>query len=175
MTKRESTRFAHAAALLALAVLWVLLWGPLSWGTVVLGLVVAAVVLAVFPLPLPRSRFRVRPVASLLVLLHFLADLATASVTVGWLAVRPRPIGHGRIVDVPLRSSDDLCCTLVAEMTSLVPGTVVIDLDAHTRALTLHILDTCDDARARQEVGRVLDLERRVERALGLDRQEVRR
>lgn len=152
-----------------LAVVWVLLWGNFSWGNVLAGLLVALVVQVLFPLPHVMSGVRVHPWGLLVLLGTFLKDLVTASAAVAWLAVRPRPIGPGTVIEVQLTVQDDLLRTVVAELTSLVPGTVVVDLDPSTGVLTMHVLDRTDPADLQAERLRVAALEDRVRRALGKD------
>ena len=122
-----------------------------------------------FPLPHVMSGVRVHPWGLLVLLGTFLKDLVTASAAVAWLAVRPRPIGPGTFIEVQLTVQDDLLRTVVAELTSLVPGTVVIDLDPSTGVLTMHVLDRTDPADLQAERLRVAALEDRVRRALGKD------
>lgn len=154
--------------LLALTGVWVALWGNVSWINVVSGLVVAAAILVLFPLPPLASMVRVHPVGAAHLLARFGVDLVASSVRVAALVVRPRPVGAGAIIEVPLTVPDDLRRAVVAEMTSLVPGTVVIDLSARTGVLTLHVLDTTDEAELARERENVRALERRVVAALGV-------
>lgn len=154
--------------LLALTGVWVALWGNVSWINVVSGLVVAAAILVLFPLPPLASTVRVHPVGAARLLARFVADLVASSVRVAALVVRPRPVGAGAIIEVPLTVPDDLRRAIVAEMTSLVPGTVVIDLSARTGVLTLHVLDATDDAALDRERENVRALERRVVAAVGV-------
>ncbi|WP_050348367.1 Na+/H+ antiporter subunit E [Arsenicicoccus sp. oral taxon 190] len=156
-----------------LAVVWILLWGNVSWGNVVAGLAVAVVVQLLFPLPRVMSGVRVHPWGFLVLLGAFLRDLVVASVWVAWLAVRPRPISKGTVIEVQLTERDDLLRTAVAELTSLVPGTVVVDLEPEDGILVMHVLDRSDPADLQAERDRVGRLERRVRRALG--REEVAR
>ncbi|MEL4358898.1 MULTISPECIES: Na+/H+ antiporter subunit E [unclassified Luteococcus] len=151
---------------LGLTAVWLMLMGQFTWANLVFGLVVAAAILWTFPMPPIISTIRVRPVALLVLVGRFLADLLRASGYVAWLALRPRPISAGSLVDVRLRLDDDLRRTLVAELTSLVPGTVVIDLDQGTGVLTLHVLDVTDPELLAAERDRVRALEDRVEAAI---------
>lgn len=152
--------------LLFLTIIWIMMMGGVTWANVVFGVIVASLVQWLFPLPSTISTIRARPVGLVVLYLTFLWDLVRASVYVAWLAVRPRPIGPGSLVDVTLRLEDDLRRTLVAELTSLVPGTVVIDLDQSSGVLTLHVLDVTDPDAVETECRRVRELEDRVEAAL---------
>uniref|UniRef100_UPI0037352DAA Na+/H+ antiporter subunit E n=1 Tax=Luteococcus sp. TaxID=1969402 RepID=UPI0037352DAA len=78
----------------------------------------------------------------------------------------PRPVGRGSLVDVQLHLHDDLRRTIIAEFTSLVPGTVVIDVHPETSILTIHVLDITDEDQLRRERENIWALERRVAAAL---------
>ncbi|NNG18304.1 Na+/H+ antiporter subunit E [Naumannella sp. ID2617S] len=154
-------------SLLVLTTVWVVLWGRPSWGTVLFGLLVALLVVLLFPMPRAASRIRFRPLSLLRLVAFFLYDLLRASLQVAWLAIRPRPIEHGRIAAVQLHETDDFRRTIIAELTSLVPGTVVIDLDPASNELVIHVLDRCDDERLLIEVTAIHRREQLVARAFG--------
>ena len=56
--------------------------------------------------------------------------------------------------------------TMTAEALTLVPGSVVIELDAHRRTLYAHVLSAPDDASVEAFRSRVLQLEARIIRAV---------
>lgn len=159
-------RRLRLGSLAILTLVWLLMWGSWSWGTLVMGLAMGALVLLVFPMPRASTRLRVRPAAMAWLTVTFLANLFRSSFVVAWMALRPSGVGAGRVAAIRLHETDDFRRTVVAEMTSLVPGTVVIDLD-HQGHLLIHIIDTCDDSRLLFEANRVHRLERRVARAFG--------
>lgn len=162
----EVRRRLRLGSLISLTLLWLLMWGSWSWGTFFMGVAMAALVLLTFPMPRASTRLGLRPVAMIWLTVTFLANLFLSSFIVAWMALRPQGVGAGRVVAIRLHDTDDFRRTVVAEMTSLVPGTVVIDLDTHGHLL-IHIIDTTDDARLRSEANRIHRLERRVARAFG--------
>lgn len=166
-------RSARLGSILVLTLLWVALWGRPSVGTVVLGILIAAASVHLFPMPRAGSRLKIHPVWVVWLLLVFFKDLVFASFVVGFKALRPSGVARGRIVTVKLWSTNDFRRVMTAELTSLVPGTVVIDLDAGTGEMTVHILDHADDDRVAREIAHIHALEDRVQKAFGgLERQE---
>lgn len=153
--------------LLLLTPVWMLLWGRLTWLTAVSGVLVAVLISVLFPMPRVATGVRVRPWSLLVLLAVFLRDLVLASARVAWLAVRPRPISPGTTIEVQLGLTDDLARTVVAEVASLVPGTVVVDVDDATGIMTMHVLDATDAESLERERRAVAALEARVGRALG--------
>lgn len=156
-----------------LTLVWVLLMGEVTFGNVLAGVLVALVVQVIFPLPSLVMGVEFRPLAFIVLATRFLWDMATASVQVAWLAVRPGPTVGGVVVDLRLRSDNDLFQTITAEMVALVPGTVVVDLDGARRLLTLHVLDISTRREAEQVRHRVHAQEARVLRAFAPDPDAV--
>jgi multicomponent Na+:H+ antiporter subunit E len=165
MTRRS--RATRWPALVVLTVVWVLLWDQVSVFLLVTGLLLALLVGVVFPLPPIELHSRIRFVPLVKLGARLLLDLVRSSASVVLLAFRPGPPPRSAIIKVQLRSRNDLYLTQVAELTSLVPGSIVLEAHRATSTLYLHVLDTVaedDLARARQDV---LDAELRILRAFG--------
>jgi multicomponent Na+:H+ antiporter subunit E len=176
-----ATRLRHQVPLMAwLVLVWMLLWGTLSWANLLSGLVVALVLLALLPLPHVVGGARVRPLPLLVFLGHFVSDLVVSGAEVAWQTLRPGGVRSTAIVQVPLRVDSDLLLTMVAEATSLVPGSLVLDLDREQRVITLHLLPARDLADVERKKAHVLVVEGRLARAFGsaddiaaVEREEV--
>jgi multicomponent Na+:H+ antiporter subunit E len=150
-----------------LVVVWMLLWGTWSWANLLSGLVVALVLLALLPLPHVVGGSRVRPLPLLVFLGHFVTDLVVSGAEVAWQALRPGGVHSTAIVQVRLRADSDLLLTMVAEATSLVPGSLVLDLDREQRLITLHLLPVRDLEDVARKKAHVLVVEGRLVRAFG--------
>ncbi|MBU8859531.1 MULTISPECIES: Na+/H+ antiporter subunit E [unclassified Micromonospora] len=171
---RGGRRRDQALALGWLVVAWMLLWGDVSWGNLAAGLVVGTAVLLFFPLPPVTFGGRFRPRALLVFLASFVIELVSASLHVAAVALhfgyRPR----GAIIAVPLRVRTDLNLTLTAEVISVVPGTLILDVDRTRGVLYVHVLDVRGPEDVAGSRERVLAVERRIVRAIGSP-DEVRR
>lgn len=167
MSKHTLLRGGTVGSVLWLAAVWVLLWGNLSWANVISGLLLAVFVLWVFPLPTQRARVGFRPVSFAWLVLRFQWDLIRASIAVAWKALWPGArTPPGSLLQVQLRSRSPWQQTLVAELTALVPGTLVIDIDRVAGIITLHALGAQTGADARRIRDMVLAQEARVMAAL---------
>lgn len=153
--------------LLWLTIVWVALWGDVSVMTVVGGFLVATIACLVFPLPPLRLDVRVRPLPLLWLVVRFAADVVTSSVQVAWVVLRPQRPLRNAVIEVNLRTPSDFVLTVVAEMTCLIPGSLVVEARRSTHTLFLHVLDVGDVDGAERFRQGVLDQERRVVRAFG--------
>ncbi len=153
--------------LLWLVLVWMLLWGTWSWANLISGAVLALAVTVLLPLPPVVGGTLLHPVGLVVFVGYFFADLVRSAALVAWQTMRPGGIEHSAIIRVQMRTDSDLLLTIVAESLTLVPGSVVIDMDRQRRTLSLHILHVRDlDDVERRRAG-VLAEEERVVRAFG--------
>ncbi len=164
-----------------LVVVWLLLWGRVTPGLVVSGVVVATLAMSLFPMPALEIRGRPHPLRVVLFFARFLADIVVASVHVAWMAVRRGAPPQAAVIGIDLHTRSDLLMTLVGEVLSLVPGSLVVEVDRASTILYLHVIgvETAEDVE--RERRRALAVEARMIRAFGspADRarleQDVRR
>lgn len=152
---------------LSLLVLWVLLWGEFTWTTAASGLVVAVLVPAVFYLPPIEAVSRFHVGWMLWFVIRLLWDIARASLVVAGQAFGIRYSRNVAILGIRLRTRSDLILTATAEAVTLVPGTLVIDVDRERGELFIHafsVRSSRDIANARRAV---LATEARIIRAIG--------
>jgi multicomponent Na+:H+ antiporter subunit E len=135
-------RLHELPLLVGLVLLWTMLWHEVSLLSVVSGIVVAVVVMRVFYLPPVELAGRFNVWYALLYLGYFLWHLALASWQVAWLAVRPGPPPPCSIIAVRLRTRSDFILTMVGLTTSLIPGSLVAEVDRFRSVLYLHVLNT---------------------------------
>ncbi|MCW3842263.1 Na+/H+ antiporter subunit E [Micromonospora yasonensis] len=171
---RGGRRRDQAVALGWLVAVWILLWGGLSWANLLGGLVVGTAVLLFFPLPPVTFGGRLRPGALLTLAVTFVGELVSASVHVAAVAVRPGCRPRGAIIAVPLRVRTDLNLALTAEVISLVPGTLIVEVDRDQGVLYVHVLDVRGPEDLTSSRKRILAVERRIVRAVGSP-DEIRR
>ena len=158
----------HQIPLMAwLVLVWMLLWGTWSWANLLSGSLLALVVTVLLPLPPVVGGARVHPLGLAVYVGHFVTDLVASAALVAWQTVRPGGIGNSAIIRVQLRTDSDLLLTIVAESLTLVPGSVVIDMDRQQRTLSLHVLHVRDMADVESRRAAVLAEEERVVRAFG--------
>lgn len=156
------------------AMLWVLLWGEASPGNILAGAVIGIVVPALLPLPRIPYHGTIRPRYVIGLFLRFSADLFKASFQVAALALDPRRLPRGAVVAVPTRSDSDIYLTLTAQITTLVPGSVVVEAIRANGLLYVHFMDMEITGGVENARRGVLTTEARVMRALASDEEMER-
>ncbi|WP_434971370.1 Na+/H+ antiporter subunit E [Micromonospora peucetia] len=146
---------------------WSLLWGDFSWGNLAGGMLVAGAVLLFFPLPPVSFGGRLRPGPLLVFAVRFVSELVSASAHVARVAVQPGCRPRGAIIALRLRVRTDLNLALTAEAISLVPGTLIVEVDRYAGVLYVHVFDTHGPQDLIGSRQRILAVERRLVRAVG--------
>jgi multicomponent Na+:H+ antiporter subunit E len=147
-----------------------MLWRSVEPFTILTGVVTALVVVRVFELPPVPHIGRFRPLAAVALGAWFLREAVVASVQVAVQAVAaidPRRRPRSGVVAAQLRTRDDLVLTLTGVVTTLIPGTVIVEIDRAESVLFVHVLRGGTPERLEAARRAVLDAERRVVRAIG--------
>jgi multicomponent Na+:H+ antiporter subunit E len=160
--------------LVALVALWALLWGSLSPLTLISGIVVALVLTRMFYLPPVALSGRFNLLWFAVFAGTFVLDLVVASFQVAFQALNPRFHPRPSIVAVQLHTKNDLVLSLTAMATTLVPGTLVVEIDRERGIVYQHALNTRDLAEVAKVRRHTLAYERRLVLAFGSE-SDVRR
>ena len=177
MTEKRRVRrglWQQLPLLIALIVLWMLLWGDVSWLNLATGIIVALLVTRVFFLPPVELPGRFNPFWFVVFLAQFLGELVAGSFQVAFQAFSRRGITSNSVIAVQLSTRSDFLLTITAIAVSLIPGSLVAEVDREQSILYLHVLNTRDAAdveRARESVHLV---EKQLTRALG-SRDDIER
>lgn len=170
----EPEEFSHweavwrqAPLLLGLVALWIFLWDHVDVLTVTTGILLAIAVTRALYLPPVLLSGRFNPWRGLLLGLKMMFDIVVASIQVASRAVWPTWQPISAIIDVQLLTRSDLVTTLTAEAISVVPGTVVADIDRERGLLYCHELGARDEADVERARERILRTEERIVLAIG--------
>ena len=145
---------SFAATVVALAVVWAAVTGALTLPNLVLGAVVAALALMLL-----RDRFRSRgrigrAFRMLSLGLFFLREVILSAISVAGWVLRPNAatLMSPAIIAVPLTVTRDLEITLLANLITLTPGTLSIDVSEDRTVLYVHALDCRDPASLKKQI-----------------------
>jgi multicomponent Na+:H+ antiporter subunit E len=139
MTRNKRIRhqlWKQTPLLVGLVILWMLLWGSLSMLNLVTGILVALLVTRVFFLPPVELSGRLNVIWLVVFLGRFLGF------QVAYQALRPHTITRSSLIAVQLVTRSDFLLTLTSIALSLVPGSLVVEVDRERSILYLHALNT---------------------------------
>lgn len=131
----------------AISVGWALITGGFTVLNLLLGAVVGSIAIYLVRdrIGLPRPLRRLRRIARLTVL--FTYELFASAIKVGWLVVQPRLKLQPAIIAFPLTARSDAEITLLANLITLTPGTLSVDVSQDRKHLYIHAID-CPDREA---------------------------
>ncbi len=134
------------------AVIWVAITGSATLVNLVFGFFIATIALWIVRGKMggPQYWLRVRRILSLLRL--FLKELAMSAIRVAIMAFRPRLDLKPGIFAFPLTVDRDFEITLLANLITLTPGTLSVDVSADSKVLYVHALDCSDPDAARRDI-----------------------
>lgn len=145
---------------LVLAIGWGSATGNFTLGNLLLGGVLGGFCLFLIRGQIGGPRFWRRSVRVLSLAWLFMQELAVSAVRVGLLVLRPRLHLRPAMIAFPLTATRDVEITLLANLVTLTPGTLSVDVSADRKYLLIHAIDVQD----REDLIRSIrdGLERRV-------------
>ena len=150
-----------------LIALWMLLWGQFTVLAALTGLIVAVFVTRIFRLPPVELSGRVNLWYGLVFIVTFFGALVRGSLLVAWQTLDLRRYPGTAIVAVQLRTDDDLILAHVGVTASLIPGSLIVDVDRDRRILYLHVIGVSSDQDVENQRRAVQGWEARIVRAVG--------
>jgi multicomponent Na+:H+ antiporter subunit E len=144
-----------------LAILWAMATGSLNLPSLMLGFLVAGGVLHFAGPALGNPRYAVRAFRVVGLALFFLRELLVSSVRVAIDVLRPSLTMIPAVIAVPIELGDDAQITLLANLISLTPGTLTIDVSAEGSTLYVHAMYGDDPDGVRQHIQH--EYERRIQ------------
>lgn len=146
------------------AIVWAAVTGSISPPNLVLGFILALAALWLIRRDFEGSRTVFRPLKLLSLALLFMKELALSAWRVAVLVASPKlPLKPG-IFAFPLKVDRDIEITLLANLITLTPGTLSVDVSEDRRFLYVHALDCADPVGARRDIAN--GFERKILEAL---------
>lgn len=148
-----------------LTILWVLLWGDVSWANMLSGVAVAIGVVTLARLPRAARReddtvARVNPLRTA----HFIGYAFWSLLQSNWVLAKEiitfrndESINAG-VVAVPLRTDSESIMMAVANLITLTPGTLTIEVIGSPPVVYVNVLHLHEIEEVRQELLRIEEL-----------------
>lgn len=145
---------------LALALFWLPATGSYGFSNFLLGFAVGYLVLLVSPGLSQRGGYSWRVVSTLAFALFFLREMMQSALRVAYDVVTPRHHMRPAVLGVPLDARTDAEIALIANLVTLTPGTLSLDVSEDRKVLFIHAMYVDEPDRTRRELKK--GLERRV-------------
>lgn len=144
-----------------ISLLWALLIGEVSVGSLVTGFVIGYFALTLlYPATGEKNSYFQKSMQGVRFALFFIKELIVSSWRVAVDVVKPLPMMRPGVIGIPLDAETDLEITMLANLISLTPGTLSLDVSKDRKTLYIHAMYVTnpDDLRAEIKDG----LERRL-------------
>lgn len=149
---------------LILAIAWAALNGTITVASLLIGFIVGYVVLLVLQPLFGQSRYVRKLYDGVLLILFFLYELFVSSIKVAWDVLTPLQRSKPALVAVPLDTCSDAELTVLANLVSLTPGSLSLDISDDHGYLLVHAMFVDDSDAFKQEIKK--GMERRVLEAM---------
>jgi multicomponent Na+:H+ antiporter subunit E len=119
---------------------WAVVTGDWSSTSLVVGFAVGFAALWVARDLFGENRYHARLIGGVRLAAYFLQDLVLSSFMVAWDVMTPTLLARPRFVEMPLDAETDMEILLTANLISLTPGTLSVDVSPDRRTLLVHAM-----------------------------------
>jgi multicomponent Na+:H+ antiporter subunit E len=140
--------------LLLFVAVWLAVSGSVTPANILFGLIVSGLALGLIRHQIPGggSHHRLRPVRVLSLLLLFFKELALSAWKVAVMVTRRKLDVQPGIFAYPLRVTTDFEITLLANLITLTPGTLSVDVSEDKTTLYVHAIDCSNIEAAKNDI-----------------------
>lgn len=125
---------------MVLALVWAMATGIITMGTLAFGFLIGMVVLHFVGPVLGDERYALRFVLAIGLMFFFLKELVLSSIRVAIDVIKPRLTMRPAVISVPLELQSHAEITLLANLISLTPGTLSVDVSDDGSTLYVHAM-----------------------------------
>lgn len=137
---------------IGLALIWAALTGSFSPANLAVGFALGYLVLFLAQRALGTSAYSRKAQQVIGFCLFFLWALIVANLRVAYDVLTPRHHMRPRVIAIPLDAASDTQITLLANLISLTPGTLSLDVSTDRKSLYIHVMYAADADGVRREI-----------------------
>ena len=137
---------------LILAVFWALAVGRVTVGTLATGFVVGLLTLFVTRRAVGAEAYLLKIRRAFRLVIFFLRELIVANLRLAHDILTPTHYTQPAILAIPLDAKTDGEITLLANLITLTPGTLTLDVSADRRTLYIHSMYTVDAGEVKRSI-----------------------
>ncbi|MGH2585974.1 MAG: Na+/H+ antiporter subunit E [Dehalococcoidia bacterium] len=135
-----------------LAVVWAAITGNFDPGNLVLGFVLGFLVLFLARRVIGTANYAPRLLQAVGLAGFFLGELVLANLRVASDVLRPHPRMRPGVIAIPLDAYTDAEIVLLANLITVTPGSLSLDVSADRQTLYLHVMNVDDPEEVRRNV-----------------------
>jgi len=135
-----------------LAIAWMLLTGELTAENFIEGLIIGYIILWVSKAALGGAKYFKKIPKAISFFFYFVKELIVANLKVAFDIITPKDYMKPGIVAVTLDAETDMEITLLANLITLTPGTLSLDVSKDKKVLYIHTLYLDDTEQFRAEI-----------------------
>ncbi len=135
-----------------LAISWMLLSGNLNAETFLEGILIGFIILWISRNALGGSKYFSKIPLAIKFMFYFIKELIKANIIVAYDIITPKDYMKPGIVAIPLDAKTNLEITLLANLITLTPGTLSLDVSNDKKTLYVHGLYVNDAESFRKEI-----------------------
>lgn len=135
-----------------LALSWILLVGELNAETLIEGMIVGYLILWVSRSALGGTKYFRKIPLTIMFVFYFIKELIIANLKVAFDIITPKDYMKPGIIAFPLDIQSDIGITLFANLLTLTPGTLSLDVSSNKKVLYVHALYVKDADSFRKEL-----------------------
>ncbi len=137
---------------LILALTWAALQGDLNAANFAIGFLISAAIIYLFRRMFFSPRYFRKTVLGLRLTVSFIKELIKSNIAVLRVVISPRLRVRSGVIAVPTELTDDVALTMLANMITLTPGTLTLDISPDRRHLFVHTLNLDNPEDIKQEI-----------------------
>jgi multicomponent Na+:H+ antiporter subunit E len=137
---------------LILAFVWAALNGGIGLPSLLVGFILGYGVLFVLQPLFGDSKYCSKLYGGLLLVIFFIYELVVSSLKVAWDVITPVQKSKPALIAVPLDACTDAEVTVLANLVSLTPGSLSVDISADKSHLLVHAMFVDDPEAFKQEI-----------------------
>jgi len=142
-----------------LALLWAMMTGGISLINLLVGFFVGYLILGSIHGTSGTSSYFTKVPQTIRFTLYFILELLISSVRVAYDVVTPTYYMKPGIIAIPMDAKTDIEITMLANLITLTPGTLSLDVSFDRKTLYIHSMFVSDPEKVRRETK---DMERRL-------------
>jgi multicomponent Na+:H+ antiporter subunit E len=136
-----------------ISLLWALLTGKVSVSNLTIGFVLGYFALTLlYPATGMKSSYFQKSMQFVCFVIYFIKELVVSSVKVAKDVVKPLPHMRPGVIGIPLDAETDLEITALANLISLTPGTLSLDVSPDRKTLYIHAMYVINPDDLRNEI-----------------------